>query len=285
MGGSFRALALVYQDQWDQAVEVASTVLGHPNVLPITRAVALAVLGVVRTRRGETEAWVLLEEVLSMTEAGTLLVRSVLQAMRAEAAWLTGDEARAETEARAGLKAVIEHSVPWLASGLAIWVQRAGGTPPKVPAAEPYALELAGDWAGAAQAWERLGCAYDGALVRLVYGDAQAVYQALATFEALGAAPAAARARERLRALGETRAIRGPKAATKANPYRLTARQLEIAALLGEELSDAQIAARLCITAKTANHHVTAILAKLGVHTRREAARLLEQTASIADRP
>jgi hypothetical protein len=39
----------------------------------------------------------------------------------------------------------------------------------------------------------------------------------------------------------------------------------------------AQIAARMCISPKTADHHVTAILAKLGVHSRAEAARKLAE--------
>jgi DNA-binding NarL/FixJ family response regulator len=51
------------------------------------------------------------------------------------------------------------------------------------------------------------------------------------------------------------------------------ARELEVLALVAEGLRNAEIAQRLVISAKTVDHHVSAILAKLGVHTRREAAK------------
>ena len=42
--------------------------------------------------------------------------------------------------------------------------------------------------------------------------------------------------------------------------------------LLAEGLTDAEIAARLSLSTKTVNHHVSALLAKLGVTSRRQAA-------------
>jgi DNA-binding NarL/FixJ family response regulator len=42
--------------------------------------------------------------------------------------------------------------------------------------------------------------------------------------------------------------------------------------LVGEGLSNVEIARRLCISAKTAEHHVSAIMARLDVPTRQEAA-------------
>ena len=62
------------------------------------------------------------------------------------------------------------------------------------------------------------------------------------------------------------RAGRGPS--TAADPAGLTARQLEVLALLAEGLSNAQIAERLTVSAKTVDHHVSAVLGKLGVPTR-----------------
>ena len=100
--------------------------------------------------------------------------------------------------------------------------------------------------------------------------------QALATFEFLGAKPARERATQRLRALG-IRDLppvrRGPRASTRANPAGLTQREAEVLVLLADGLPNAEIANRLYLTPKTVRHHVSSILAKLGVATRTEAAR------------
>ena len=90
--------------------------------------------------------------------------------------------------------------------------------------------------------------------------------------DSLGARAVAALVRARLRGTGVTGVPRGRSAATRANPAGLTARQLDVLALLTDGLTDADIAARLVISRKTAGHHVSAILAKLEVRTRGEAA-------------
>ena len=76
-------------------------------------------------------------------------------------------------------------------------------------------------------------------------------------FEALGAVREADRAAALIRELGGP-ARTGPKAIGM-----LTKRQREVLALIGGGLSNAEIAARLFISTKTAEHHVSSILAKL----------------------
>lgn len=93
---------------------------------------------------------------------------------------------------------------------------------------------------------------------------------ALERLQRLGAGPAAELSARDLRKLGVDKR---PRRATLAHPAGLTARELDVLALLREGLRNADIAARLHITEKTAGHHVSAILAKLGVRTRQEAAR------------
>ena len=82
---------------------------------------------------------------------------------------------------------------------------------------------------------------------------------------------AAVRARRACSALGAP-VPRGPRAATRANPAGLTARQLAVLELLREGLTNAEIAERLVLSVRTVDHHVAAILSKLGVSSRREAA-------------
>ncbi len=273
---SFAAYGLLHRGLWTQATELAGTVLGHPGLPDGLQVLPMVVLGLVRARRGDPQVWAALDAALDLVEPTHLLLNHVWQA-RAEAAWLAGDDTRAEAEARRGLRPVtaLSHPDPWMAGGLARWILLASDRHPEMPAAEPLALELGRDWRAAAAAWDCLGCPYDAAIARLG-GDAGALRQALDTFEALGAEPAAVRTRERMRALGLTRHTRGPHPGTRAHPYRLTKREVEVAGLLREGLSDAEIAERLVITTKTASSHVSAILAKLDVRTRHQAARKLD---------
>ena len=66
---------------------------------------------------------------------------------------------------------------------------------------------------------------------------------------------------------------RGPRPATRANPAGLTARQLQVLELVAQGHSNPEIAERLFLSRKTVEHHVAATLAKLGVRSRRDAAR------------
>jgi ATP/maltotriose-dependent transcriptional regulator MalT len=89
---------------------------------------------------------------------------------------------------------------------------------------------------------------------------------AFAAFRELGAARAADMAAAVLRELGTGTTVRS------RGSGELTAREHEVLGLLAQGMSNAQIAQALFIAEKTAGHHVSAILAKLGVRNRAEAA-------------
>jgi len=65
---------------------------------------------------------------------------------------------------------------------------------------------------------------------------------------------------------------RGPRPASRAGPAGLTPRQAEVLDLLSAGATNAEIAETLVIAPKTVDHHVSAVLGKLGVTSRREAA-------------
>ena len=115
---------------------------------------------------------------------------------------------------------------------------------------------------------------YEQAMARWDTGSADDLLTALVLLDELEAKAVAAHFRARLRELGVNGVPRGPSSATRANPAGLTGRQLDVLALLAEGLSNAAIADRLVISRKTADHHVSAILAKLAVRSRGEAAAL-----------
>ena len=92
---------------------------------------------------------------------------------------------------------------------------------------------------------------------------------ALSDFEDLGAGRDADAAAALLRDLGVKAARTGPR-----NLGRLTRREQEVFTLLGEGLSNPEIAGRLFLSRKTVEHHVARILSKLGLRGRAEAAAL-----------
>ncbi len=273
------------QGDWVAAVEGADAVLNVPWMAVTNRIPALLVLGLVRTRRGDPGAEAALDEArdLALAIGESQRIESVAAA-RAEWRWLQGDLAGCVAEARIGFHPEFSTTRPWsmwYQGEVMIWLWRGGGlseAPAGTPA--PYALQIAGDWRGAADAWEQIGCPYEQALA-LLNGDEAAQREALTIFEQLGAAPAAEIARRKLLRAGVRGLPRGPRSATQANPAGLTPRQFEILLLLAEGLRNAEIAERLSTTPKTVEHHITAVLTKLNARSRAEAVRCAYEAGLI----
>ena len=145
---------------------------------------------------------------------------------------------------------------------------------------QPFVLEINGHWQEAAAAWEALGCPYEQARA-LTLGGVEAQKAALLIFEQLNATPMIEQVRQQLRAAGVAFKHRGARATTKQNPFQLTNRQLEVWELLTKNLTNAEIANRLHISPKTVDHHVSAVLVKLDVSSRKEAAEIGRQQLNL----
>ncbi len=268
-----RSRAELDRGRWAEAADVATVAVRDRRTWPVPRVYALAVLGLVRARRGDPEVWPLLDEALELAEpTGELQRIGPAASARAEAAWLAGQNDAVIGETEAALALAVRRRAPWAIGELACWRRRAGHDEAiEAPVAEPYAAELAGDWQRAADLWAGLGCPYEAALALAGADDDEALRRAYEELQRLGAHPAAAIVARRLRERGVRGLPRGPRAATRENPAGLTPREVEVLELVGEGLRNADIAERLFLAEKTVGHHVSAILRKLDVRTRGEA--------------
>jgi ATP/maltotriose-dependent transcriptional regulator MalT len=269
-----RARSQLERGDWAAAEETAATVVNDTRAAyALDRPLSLAVLGLVRARRGDPERWPPLDEALALVQpTGELQRLAPVAAARAEALWLEGrgDEVAGETQAAFDL--AVRRRTAWEIGELACWRRRAGIREP-IPAgaAEPYALQFAGHSARAARRWTAIGCPYEAALALADARDDDALRHALDALHQLGARPAAAIVARRLRERGVRSLPRGPRPSTAQNPANLTRRELEVLGLVTQGLRNVDVAERLVIAEKTVDHHVSAILQKLGVRTRRQA--------------
>jgi DNA-binding CsgD family transcriptional regulator len=278
---AMRAQLELDQGRWSDAADSAAVVLGGVTIErragkgfgPAT-VYALAVLGRMRARRGDPDPWAPLDEALALAEPSGQIIRlHPVAAARAEAAWLEGRAELVPEATDAAFELAQRLRDGWSIGELAYWRWRAG-IEEELPdgVAEPYAAQIAGDWRRAADLWAELGCPYETALALADADDDDVLRLALESLQQLGARPAAAIVARRLRERGARGLPRGPRPGTRQNAANLTPRQVEVLVLLTQGLGNAEIAERLFLSQRTVDHHVSAILAKLDVHSRGQAA-------------
>ena len=267
---SWQAKLQLAAGRWNEAAQTAEICLGEP--CPFARIHALVALGLVRARRGDPDPWTPLDEALELARPRRELQWIAPVAIaRAEAAWLEGRNDAAIAATDTAFEFSRAKNSPYM-TGLAYWRWRAG-LETEVPVApdDPYALEMAGEWARAAESWAMIGCPYESALALAGAGDEPGLRRALTELQRLGARPAAGIVTRRLHERGVRGVPRGPRRATQHNPASLTAREIEVLTLVAQGLRNTDVAERLFLSPKTVDHHVSAILRKLDVRTRGEA--------------
>lgn len=271
------------QGRFQAAHDLAHRVLISEHLTVSARLAALTVFGRTRCRMGEPDGTDLLLQALDGALATGSLQRSVpVYLALVEASWL--EEQYAACKCWLSSVAALNPAgmTAWQRGEIEVWRQRSGfriarggGThqPP------PYAAELDGDITLASEQWLILGAPFDAGMSLLnVKGrkSGQALVSAIGLFKQIGAHAGVARAAGQLR-LEAIKDKRGPYCASRQHPLGLTKRQAQILDLVLDGRSNAEIAGQLCRSLRTVEHHVSALLDKLGASNRMELLRRSHQ--------
>ncbi|MDH3607599.1 MAG: LuxR C-terminal-related transcriptional regulator, partial [Acidimicrobiia bacterium] len=273
--------------RWDEVADLVDEASGGPSVAHkllagYARVTALGALGRTRVRRGDPGGAKTLREALELgADHDFQYLWPVACGLAEDALW------RGQPDEGLGWlgplhEAALATESTWGRGETSYWMWRLGSLSalpnddeddgdggPSLPAldtlAEPFGLAVSGRWQDAADAWELLGCPYEQALSLVDSGEVESLTRAIQLLDDMGARPAAAWARQRLRDIEGSTVPAMPRTSTAANPASITNRQREVLTLLVEGASNQEIADRLFVTKKTIEHHVSAIYSKLGV--------------------
>ena len=274
---------LCHEGRWDEAVSLARVVASGP--CSISNLTTLQhTLAAIAIRRGDESAERELDRLDRVAEqSGLDCWRASAAIRRTEHLWLQGrdDDARDAVPPRELARALGD---PWEFGHYLTWARRLGmdATPDRDEVAEPYRVALAGRPRDAAALFDGLSAPYESALMLVDAGGEDDLREALARLDRLGAHAVSALVRHHLRALGAASVPVGARRLTREHPDGLTRRESDVLALLETGCTNAEIARRLFISVKTVDHHVSAILAKLGLPNRAAVAARAARTASAA---
>lgn len=270
------------QGRLAEAMIVAQGALAVEGRTVLMRLPAMTTLAIARSRIAAEDAPALLEEVLRSAVA----MREQQRITPARLALIEHHFLRdrmddARTQVRDMLSFGTAALRPWDVAALCVWARRLCVSVPEAfgsGATPAQALELQGDPIGAAVLLDQGCVAFESALCRYVAARAGRLEQievALAAFDHIGCV-AGVQAVRRLAAShgASTPALkrrRGPYRAARNHPLGLTAKEVQVLAMLVEGASNAELAERQSRSLRTVEHHVSAVLAKLGVSNRLEA--------------
>ena len=275
---AWKGMLRLYQGKWGEAQQIVNELIADPHLALICQTATFTAHGRFLARQGRDGAQAALDKAVEVSKKIHNLQRmGVVYTARAEAAWLKNDHEQLLVEVDAFYEIALKNRQPGFAAELAYWRWRSGQSVETFDwMVEPFVLEIKGNWQAAAAAWEALGCPYEQARA-LADGGVESQKEALLIFEQLNAKPMIEQVQQKLKEAGVQTIPRGPRTSTQENLFNLTNRQLEILILLTENLTNAEIAARLHISPKTVDHHVSAVLGKLNVSSRTEAAEIGRQ--------
>ncbi len=271
---SWKARLLLDTGRWAEATATAEQLIRSDTQASIVKILALVVIGTIKMRKGEADALPLLLEARTKAFEAMELQR-VLAALTAllEYEWITGQPILEKAAIEYVIGVISQGGTMRESSEFDYWLWKVRRA--QIPWHEVHDRYRADHPAMAietAAGWERLGCPYEQALF-LFEGDEDAKREAIAIVHRLGATTVYEKMKLGMRSEGIRSIPRGSRKTTRENPALLTERELGVLELLKEGLPNKEIGSRLFISAKTVDHHISAILSKLDVDSRSKAVR------------
>ena len=267
---------------WNEACNIVETLLKNENQTPIIRIIVLVIAATIKMRRGEEDALRQLMDAKTMASQSmeSQRILPVLSAIL-EYEWITGSMV-IDNELLDAVKTKVVSSDTVYGNGeFVFWLKKARKQTLTVKKMEEnYNADSPTSALKAATFWERAGSPYQQALVLFETND-ENKRKAISIVQRLGATAVYERMKFEMRRSGIKNIPRGVRKTTQSNPEFLTDRELDVLRLLQEGLHNKEIAARLFISAKTVDHHISAILYKLEVNSRTKAVHEAEKLGII----
>ena len=271
---AWQAISLMHRGRWSEAGMVAGAVLAGQPHTSITRMMALLAAGRLRARRGDPDVWLALDEAIAIAEpTGTLQrIGPIRQrAQRHSGSRATSSARLTKRPQRSTLPPRHDHR--WHVGELGLVAAQADARA-RMSRSPPSHGDSSSTGAGAKRrtpGWRSIARTR---VQGLSSGPTRSTTSRKRTRPSIVSGPdrprpwpsdvSASSAPRRSRA--------APRPTTRANPAGLTGREMDVLLLLIDGLPNQQIAARLFLSPRTVEHHVAAVLGKLGVGRRSDAA-------------
>jgi ATP/maltotriose-dependent transcriptional regulator MalT len=269
---SWQARLKLETGHWKEAYNIAEGLLKNETQTPVVRIIVLVVAASIKMRRGENDALRQLLDAKTMASESmeSQRILPVLSALL-EYEWITGSTIIDDKILDAAKATIAGSETIYGNREFVFWLRKSRKQNLTLKNIQDgYDTDNIASALKAAAFWERTGSPYEEAIALFETSDDNK-RKAIAIVQQLGATAVYERMKFEMRRSGIKKIPRGIRKTTQSNPEFLTDRELDVLRLLREGLHNKEIAARLYVSAKTVDHHISAILYKLEVSSRTKA--------------
>ena len=279
---SWKARLKLETGNWNEAYNIAESLLKNEAQTPVVRIIVLLVVATIKMRRGDNDALRQLMNAKTMASESmeSQRILPVLSAIL-EYEWINGSIVIDDKILDAIKTKIMGSETIYGNREFVFWLRKARKLNLTLKNIQDgYDIDSPESALRAAAFWERTGSPYEEALVLFETSDDNK-RKAITIVQQMGATAVYERMKFEMRRSGIKKIPRGIRKSTQSNPEFLTDRELDVLRLLQGGLHNKEIAARLFISAKTVDHHISAILYKLEVNSRTKAVHEAEKLGII----